>query len=151
MTEPTITLALQSLQTALQEIRIENNYRTNVLAVYRGRAALNISRPLSGIILTIHNLNDDPADETDILSKYQEHIRSLVIEALVPISDDYDDELDMILDDIRRVIAAPLFVDPINESVLRLEVGSVVFARPEADIAAFQLPLRIGYFVNLAE
>jgi len=151
MTAPSITLALQSLQVALQEIKTDNNYRTNVLAVYRGRAALNIARPLSGIILTIHNLNDDPAEENNMLSQHQEHIRSIVIEALVPISDFYDDELDAVLDDIRRVIAAPLFVDPVNETVLTLEVGGVVFARPEADIAAFQLSMRIGYFVNLAE
>lgn len=151
MNSPMITLALQALQNALQEIRTGNGYRTDVYAVYRGRAALNVNRPLAGIVLCLHSLNDDPADGNDPTMEHQEHIRSIAIESLVPVSDAYDDEMDALLDDIRRVIAVPLIVRPMDGYALTVETGSVTFLRPEADIAAFQLPMKIGYFVDLAE
>lgn len=151
MPAPMITLALQELQSELLGIRIEDGYRTTVSAVYRGRAALNVNRPLSGIVLCLHSLSDDPAEGNNPTMEHQEHIRSVVIEALVPISDAYDDELDAVLDDVRRVISVPMIVTPLDGYVLNIETGSVVFARPEVDIAAFQLPVKIGYFVDLSE
>lgn len=151
MNSPMITLALQALQNALQEIRTGNGYRTDVYAVYRGRAALNVNRPLSGIMLCIHSINDDPAEGNDPTMEHQEHVRSIAIEALVPISDAYDDEMDALLDDIRRVLAIPITLAPLEGYILSIETGSITFIRPEADIAAFQLPVKIGYFVDLTE
>lgn len=150
MNAPIITLALQALQEALQGIRTQAGYRTDVCAVYRGRAALNIERPLAGIILTIHNVNDEPIEGNDPSMEYQEHIRSIIIEALVPISDAYDDEIDALLDDIRRILAIPLTAIPLEGYTLSIETGNVSFIRPEADIAVFQLPVRISYFLNLS-
>lgn len=151
MTAPMITLALQELQSALLGIRHTDGFRTTVSNVFRGRAAMNVNRPLAGIVLCIHSVNDDPAEGNDPTLEQQEHIRSIVIEALVPISDAYDDELDALLDDIRRVIAVPIIVAPLDGYVLNIQTGSITFAQPEMDIAALQIPIKIGYFVNLAE
>lgn len=104
MTHPA-RIAIDDIATALWSISVADGYSVNVASVKQGRSALVTAPDEPLPVLSLFSVREEPI-ETDLkrMNAIQTWRRMIVLQAHVTASDDWDTDLDALLDDIKRAL-----------------------------------------------
>lgn len=132
--------ALLALKAHLETVTAANGYQTDIAAVAIGRAALAVGSKASLPTVTLTTTAEEPTAGGTIESGLwlQGWTRAVDLEILAAAADDWETELDAVLDDVRRALAH--YPRP-------LLLGGVTFAPPAdgGEIASAVLRLTYSY------
>lgn len=143
MTAPA-TILIDALKTHLQGITAANGYAVTVASVSTGRSALagDYSGPYPALTLT--PLQDTPGDTTQPDACFQQWNRTLILEAALVGTAQWDADLDTLWDAIRhRLTRYP--------GILTWGVAELIPPAEGGDLCLLRLPLTLPYTLSFTE